>query len=429
MLKEEFLHHIWKYGLFNQRELTTTDGKPVQVINAGQHNHHSGPDFFNAQVIIADTTWAGNVEIHVHEKDWERHGHQHDQAYRNVVLHVVYYANERSENDLGTDIPVLELAGRISRKQLDLYTSFLESKQYIPCEKRIREVDELLVSNWLERLLIERLERKSQEVLNRLKRNTGDWQQTLFEQLALNFGFKTNSPPMEMLARSIPVQLISKYQHSLFMLEALLFGQAGLLDTQYRDDHPRKLQNEYVFLRQKHRLIPLNAMSWKFGRMRPPNFPTVRIAQFAVLLHQSKGLFRSIVNQPDENKLLEVFNVSASGYWSGHHHFDKPSLKKTDKKLGTSSRENILINTVVPFLFAYSKHLDSPDHLEKALQITELLPAENNSVIKKLGEIQLIAGNAGRSQALLELKAQYCDKKKCLNCAVGNQLLKTVSND
>ena len=232
-----------------------------------------------------------------------------------------------------------------------------------------------------------------------------------------------------MLARSIPVQLISKYQHSLFMLEALLFGQAGLLDTQYRDDHPRKLQNEYVFLRQKHRLIPLNAMSWKFGRMRPPNFPTVRIAQFAVLLHQSKGLFRSIVNQPDENKLLEVFNVSASGYWSGHHHFDKPSLKKTDKNLGTSSRENILINTVVPFLFAYSKHLDSPVHLEKALQITELLPAENNSVIKKLGEIQLIAGNAGRSQALLELKAQYCDKKKCLNCAVGNQLLKTVSND
>lgn len=426
-MKEEFLHHIWKFGLFNQRDLTTTDGRAVRVIKVGSHNQHAGPDFFNAQVVIADTTWAGNVEIHVQEKDWLRHGHQHDGAYNNVVLHVVYSAEGDNEVSIGNNIPVLELAGRISRKQVDLYQSFLESKLYIPCQSSIHEVDEYLVSNWLERLLIERLERKSTAVLLRLERNTGDWQQTLFEQLALNFGFKTNAPPMEMLARSIPVKLLAKYQHSQLLIEALLFGQAGFLDEHFADDYPIQLQNEYAFLRQKHRLIPLNPVVWKFGRMRPANFPTIRIAQLAAVLHQSEGLFSAIINRPDERQLLNIFDVGASAYWSNHHHFDKTSARSVERKLGKTSRENVLINTAVPFLFAYSKHVDSPLHLEKALHLTEQLPAEKNSVVNKMAEINLKAGNGARSQALLELKSQYCDKKKCLNCAIGGQLLKSIT--
>lgn len=429
MLPEEFLHHIWKFGLFNQRGLTTTDGRPVSIIHVGEHNHHAGPDFFNAQVVIADTTWAGNVEIHVHEKDWHRHGHQNDDAYNNVVLHVVFRAEGDSINALGNPIPVIELEGRISRRQIDLYESFISSQQYIACENSLENVDEFLVSNWLDRLLVERLERKSAAVLFRLDRNTGNWQQTLFEQLAANFGFKVNAQPMEMLARSIPVKLIAKYQHSQLLIEALLFGQAGLLEDQFQEQYPLDLQNEYAFLQQKHRLIPMQAVGWKFGRMRPANFPTIRIAQFASLLHRSGGLFSAIIDQPDVKKLLKIFEVSASSYWTDHHHFGKTSIKSTDKKLGRSSAENILINTVIPFLFAYSKRNDSPLHLEKALELTEHIPAEKNAVIQKMTSLHFDAGNAAKSQALLELKSQYCDKKKCLNCAIGNQLLKTVTHD
>ncbi len=429
MLQEEFLHHIWKFGLFNQRELTTIDGRSVRIVHPGQHNHHAGPDFFNAQIVIADTTWAGNVEIHVNEKEWYRHGHQNDAAYNNVVLHVVFHAGGESVNALGNDIPVVELAGRVSRRQIDLYQSFLTSKQYIACENSLATVDEIIKFSWLDRLLVERLERKSEAVLYRLDRNTGNWQQTLFEQLAVNFGFKVNAQPMEMLARSIPVKLIAKYQHSLVLIESLLFGQAGFLEDQFQETYPIQLQNEYSFLQKKHRLIAMNNVSWKFGRMRPANFPTIRLAQFASLLHQSEGLFSAIIDQPNVKLLAKMFEVSASTYWNDHHHFGKTGVRVNEKRLGKSSGESILINTVLPFLFAYSKRNDSQEHLDKALELAEIIPAEENSVIRKMGTLGFIADNAARTQSLLELKSQYCDSKKCLNCAIGNQLLKTVTND
>lgn len=428
-MREEFLHHIWKFGLFNKRQLCTTEGKAVDVLEPGTHNHHAGPDFFNAKVNVDNTTWAGNVEIHVCEKDWNQHGHQRDEAYNNVVLHVVYHADGESVNQMGNGIPVVELAGRISRKQLDLYESFLASKQFIPCQSQVAQVDELLISGWLERLVIERLERKSKAVLERLNRNRGDWQQTFFEQLAVNFGFKTNALPMEVMAQSIPVKLLAKCRHSVVLLEALIFGQAGFLDEQWSDDYPRQLQNEYAFLRSKHKLTPMRSEAWKFGRMRPANFPTIRLAQLASLVHQSEGLFASMMKIPSARELTKLFDVRASDYWSKHHHFDKQSVRSSSRQLGVSSRENLLINTVVPFLFAYSKQLDDYDYVETALTILDQLPPEKNSTIEKMTKIGFPAGNAARSQALLELKTRYCDRKKCLNCAVGSQLLKSISDD
>lgn len=425
-MREDFLHHIWKYGLFNKNDLQTRDGRPVTIVNSGAHNHHAGPDFFNAKVIIGETTWVGNVEIHVNESDWNRHGHQHDEAYNNVVLHVVYQADGESLNAMKQEIPVVELLARVSRKQHDLYQSFLNSSLYIPCENRLPEVDQFLVATWLERVLIERLERKSTDVLNRLQRNTGDWKQTLFEQLAMSFGFKINAQPMEMLARSIPVKLLAKYQHSLTLIEALLFGQAGMLDDHFSDEYPRVLQNEYAFLRKKHQLVPINPVVWKYGRMRPYNFPTIRIAQLAALVHKSKSLFSVIIDRPEPKAMHQLFAVSATDYWNTNHRFDAKTARSSDKKIGQGSRDNLLINTVVPFLFAYSKHVDSAIHLDTALELLESIAAEKNSVVDKMEDIGFEAGNAARSQALLELKSQYCDPKKCLNCAIGGQLIKSV---
>jgi len=428
-LKEEFLHHIWKFGLYNKNGLLTTDGEAVTVISPGTHNHHAGPDFFNARLMIGETTWVGNVEIHVNEKEWNRHGHEKDKAYDNVVLHVVYQADGTTLNTAGRKLPVVELQSRISRRQFDLYQSFLESRQYIPCQSQLPKTDGFLRSTWLERLLIERLGRKSKVLLDRLKGNHGDWQQTMFEQFSVSFGFKVNAEPMDMLARSIPVKLLAKYQHSLVLLEALLFGQAGLLEAQYADEYARSLQNEYEFLRHKHNLIPLNPVVWKFGRMRPHNFPTIRLAQLAALIHQSQGLFAMMMDKPSADRLLKMFEVSASEYWRNHHHFDRVSAKAAHGNLGASSREGLLINTVAPLLFAYSKHIDNALHLEVALEIMDQLAPEKNSIVRKMKEIGFDAGNAARSQALLELKLNYCDQKKCLNCAIGTQLLKSATDD
>lgn len=428
-MKEEFLHHIWKYGLFNKNDLVTTNGYPVTLLQTGTQNHHAGPDFFNARVNINGTTWVGNVEIHVFEKEWVRHGHQNDKAYDNVVLHVVYKADGVTLNTAGKEIPVVELNARIARRQIDLYRSFQNSKKTIPCEGMLPQVDRILRESWLERMVVERIERKSLGLLDRLQHHKGDWQQTMFEQIAVSFGFKVNAQPMEMLARSIPVKLLAKYKHNRILLEALFFGQAGFLNSNYSDTYPQLLQNEYAFLSHKHELVPLDMKVWKFGRMRPHNFPTIRLAQLAGLIYETRGLFAQIIDQPDAVKLLSLFDISSSEYWQSHYHFEKINAKVSSGLLGKSSRYGLLINTVVPLLFAYSKNTDNALHQDVGMEILELLPEEKNSVVNKMTEIGFGGGNAARSQALLELKSQYCDDKKCLNCAIGAQLLKSANND
>lgn len=429
-MREEFLHHIWKFGLFRKDALTTTDGRSVVIIHPGQHNHQSGPDFFNARIEIDGTLWVGNVEIHVDERDWFRHDHHHDEAYDNVILHVVYAASPGgTTNTQGREIPVLSLDSRISEKQYRLYLSFLASKQFIPCAALLNRAPKTLVALCQDRMLVNRLERKSKDVLLRLDRNRGDWQQTLFEQLAMNFGFKVNAQPMEMMARSLPVNLLGKYQDNLLQLEALLFGQSGWLDERLETDYALQLQNEYAFLRHKHKLISIEAVAWKFGRMRPANFPTIRVAQLAALVHKSKGLFRAILEIENPAELAALFDVTASPYWSDYHHFDKRTASNSVKHLGVSSRDIIIINTVVPFLFAYSLHLDDQQYADKGISLLESRPPESNRIVLNMHKLGFALEHAAHSQSLLELKSQYCDEKKCLHCAIGTKLLNEVESD
>jgi hypothetical protein len=423
-MREDFLHYIWQFGLFNKNDLQTIDGQKVQVVKPGISNYHAGPDFFNAKVYIDDALWAGNVEIHVNEIDWQRHGHQNDDAYNNVILHVVFSAGGKTINAKDKSIPVVELSGRIPLKQFELYERFLSSKQFIPCASTISRADSFFISTWLERVLIERLERKSLVITIRLATNRGDWFQTFWEHLAIAFGFKVNAQPMEMLARSIPHKLIEKYRHSHIVLESLLFGQAGFLDESRSDSYFQELQNEYAFLQKKHGLIPIPVSLWKFGRMRPGNFPTIRIAQLAALLHAHGNLFNQLLEEEDVKKIENYFKVNASAYWNEHYRFELKSEKKNTKVPGGGSVEGILINVVVPFLFAYGKHIGKDEYAEKSMKLLEQLPAEKNSIINGFEKLGIPSNGAARTQALLELKSVYCDQKKCLNCSVGVHLLK-----
>lgn len=400
------------------------DGQIVQVVKPGISNNHAGPDFFNAKIYIDDALWAGNVEIHVNEMDWQKHGHQHDDAYNNVILHVVFSAGGITNNAKEKSIPVIELSGRIPLKQFELYERFLNSKQFIPCASSISRADSFFVNTWLERVLIERLERKTLVITNRLESNRGDWFQTFWEHLAIAFGFKVNAQPMEMLARSISHKLIEKYRHSQVVLESLLFGQAGFLDETRTDTYFQELQNEYAFLQKKHGLVPIPVSLWKFGRMRPSNFPTIRIAQMAALLHSHGNLFNHLLEEIEVKKIESYFKVNVSKYWNEHYRFEQKSEKKSLKTPGNSSIEGILINVVVPFLFAYGKHIGKDEYAEKSMKILELLPAEKNSVVTGFEKLGISIVGAAQTQALLELKSVYCDQKKCLNCSVGVHLLK-----
>jgi hypothetical protein len=423
-MREDFLHYIWKFGLFDKTNLSTTCGKNIQVVKTGLANSNSGPDFFNAKIYIDDALWAGNVEIHVNESDWSRHEHQKDDAYNNVILHVVYISDSTTVNANGKNIPVVALSDRISLKQFDLYQRFLESKLYIPCAQGIKQVDENLVHSWLERVLIERLERKSTVITERLNRNRGDWFQTFWEHMALSFGFKTNALPFEMLALSLPIMLIEKYKHSLLTIEALLFGQAGMLNESLSDAYYRQLQNEYSFLQKKHQLLPVQLGAWKFGRMRPGNFPTIRIAQLAQIIHLKGNLFNRIIEEDSTLALRNLFEIDASKYWNDHYGFGLKSSKSFPKALGADSIDIIIINVVVPFLFAYSRHMGQDFLTDRSIKIMESIDSEKNAIVRGFGAIGISSNDAGRSQSLLELKSQYCDHKKCLNCSIGVQLIK-----
>jgi len=423
-MREDFLHYIWKFGLFDKTELQTTCGKKILIVKTGLANTNSGPDFFNAKVYIDDALWAGNIEIHVNESDWSRHEHQKDDAYNNVILHVVYVSDSTTVNARGKKIPVVALSDRISLKQFDLYQRFLESKQFIPCAQNIRGVNDGIVNSWLERILIERLERKSAAITERLNRNRGDWFQTFWEQMAMSFGFKTNALPFEMLAMSLPFMLLEKYKHSLLTIEALLFGQSGMLNESLSEPYYQQLQNEYSFLQKKHNLIPMQSAGWKFGRMRPGNFPTIRLAQLAQLIHQRGNLFNRIIETDTFLAIKEMFKIEASMYWNDHYGFGQASTRKYSKFIGEDSVDIIVINVVVPFLFAYSRHMGLEHLTERSMNLLESMNSESNAVVKGFEKIGLMSSDAGRSQSFLELKSQYCDQKKCLNCSIGVQLIK-----
>jgi hypothetical protein len=424
-MTEEFLHYIWKLKLFDTLELSTTAGEELELIKPGVKNMDAGPDFFNARLKTGRTKWAGNVEIHVNASDWEKHAHQHDAAYNNVILHVVFNADKIIRRTSGEIIPTLELKNKFDERIYEKYLNFKSNKDWIPCEKQVQSASGIVINSALDKLLLERLERKSISIINSLKLNNNNWEETFYQQLARNFGFKINAEPFELLAKALPTLILAKHKNSLFQIEAVLFGQAGLLNEHYKDTYLRDLQNEYIYLKQKFKLQPVDTHLWKFLRLRPVNFPTIRIAQFAGLIYRSSHLFSKIIETENIETLKVLMNADVSNYWQTHYTFDKVSPLKT-KHLGDESVNNIIINTIVPFLFVYGKQKNEEKYIERALQFLEQLQGENNSIIKKWDALKMPVKTAYFTQALLQLKNEYCDHKKCLNCTIGNELIKNM---
>ncbi|HVS94162.1 MAG TPA: DUF2851 family protein [Mucilaginibacter sp.] len=422
---EDFINYIWKFRLFDRHNLQTTTGENIEVFSAGLPNSDSGPDFHNARLRIGDTTWAGNVEIHINSSDWHKHKHTHDNAYGNVILHVVYRDDEPITLPDGRRLPTLELKERISPELYNRYHHLVYGEQqFVPCEGNIHAVDDITLRNWLTRVLVERLEKRSAAVMSALDKNRGDWEETFYQFLAAQFGFKTNALPFELLARSLPQLILAKHKDNALQIEALIFGQAGMLDEDFKDDYPKKLKEEYGFLRKKYGLNPIEKHLWKFMRLRPQNFPTIRLAQFAALIVKSNHLFSKVLDIKDVRQLKKLFDgLDVNPYWENHYRFDAES-KPSSKSLGQSSIDILLLNTFVLFLFSYGKHNQQEYYINRSLKLLEQLPAEDNHIVTNFGALGIKVGTAFDSQALLELKNSYCSYKKCLQCGVGNKILR-----
>lgn len=424
LFTEDFLHYVWKFRLFDKTNLKTVDGESIEIFSAGMHNTHSGPDFNNARIRIGDTTWAGNVEVHVPSSDWRKHNHTNDQAYNNVILHVVYRDDEPVILPNGRHLPTLELEHRILPDLYNRFHSLVYGNQtIIPCEGSIGHVDDMTIRTWLTRVLIERLEKRAETVIKALNNNRGDWEEIFYQFLAANFGFKTNALPFELLAKSLPQNILAKHKNNSMQIEALIFGQAGFLEGDLIDEYPKKLKEEYSFLCKKYSLTPIDNHLWKFMRMRPQNFPTIRLAQFAALIVRSNHLFSKILDIREVKSMRDLFiNIQVNPYWEDHYRFDVAS-KPSPKNLGASSIDVLLLNTLAVFLFSYGRHLQLEYYISRSLKLLENLPAEENNIIADFGVLGVKAKNAFESQAILELKNNYCNFKKCLHCSIGNKIL------
>lgn len=420
---EQFLHFIWRFQRYAGRPLYCVDGQKLQVLSPGLLNSHAGPDFSEAKLIIGSTHWVGHVEIHIRSSDWYQHGHQENAYYESVILHVVYEDDRPVLRADGTAIPTFELKERFPSALLDHYQTLIGSIHDFPCQPQIGQVDPFLVNAFLSRLLPERLQQKSKEVFSQLQKNHGNWEDTFFYFIARNFGFKVNVIPFEMLASSIPSQLFAKHRDRPLQIEALIFGQAGFLDEKPAGAYPEALRREYDFLRHKYNLNPIAVSLWKFLRMRPQNFPTIRLAQFAALLQQSDRLFSRILEQEQLSGLYFLFEkLPVTTYWKGHYHFQKQS-KGHSLQLGRESLHNILINTVCLLLFCYGQYTGQQEYSDRALTFLEQIPAERNSIITRYQAAGVQLDNAFYSQALLQLNKNYCNGKKCLNCGIGIKIL------
>ena len=422
-MTEDFLHYIWKYKLFNLNELKTHQGHPVQIVSSGSHNTESGPDFFNAKIQIDEITWAGLVEIHINSPDWYRHHHQKDEAYSKVILHVVWNNDSTVLDGSHNEIPTIELNGRISNSLMNTYSQFQLSKHSLVCQGLTYDLDNFKTQQWLDRLLIERLESKT-EIIHQIHQNQkGNWSQAFFIALAKNLGFKINALPMQLLAERIPFKILLKSKQNLLQLESILLGVAGLLDETLEEEYPVRLQKEFAHQKAKHNFEVLNSSIWKFGGTRPTNFPTLRLVQLAQLIHQFGDLFEVLIRDFDTDFDTKMLNVAVSDYWNEHYTFKSSSnIKK--KSLGKSSVNNILINTVAVVLFYYGQSMGSFHYQDMALKVLDTVPAEANSIVKKWKQNNIIAVNASQSQALIQLTNNYCKQKKCLNCGIGSQILK-----
>jgi len=425
---EDILHFAWKHINIIPQQLLLDDKEKLEVISPGEHNFDSGPDFFNAKVRIGDTIWAGNVEIHINSSDWNRHGHQTDAAYDSVILHVV--ANN--------DTTVLNSKGAAVKTATIDYPNSLEwqlqrlvaNEYWIPCAQHINSYGELPLRMWLAALSAERLEQKTEQVHRWVNELKGSWEEAFYISMARSFGLKINALPFELLAKSIPLKTLAKIRNNLPSIEALLFGQAGMLHVH---DHPhdtyyQMLRKEYEYLKKTHSLTPIPHHLWKFMRLRPLAFPTIRIAQFASLIHKSYGLFSKCIEIEKFTDLTDLLRTECSSYWHTHYTFGKETAAKS-KVLGKTAIATIALNTVIPFMFAYGNARGNQVLKDKALTLLDELPAEKNSTVQGFAKLSVVADSALFSQAMVQLKSQYCDKRKCLYCNVGASVLLKKSDD
>lgn len=423
-MTEDFLHYIWKFQRFNTVSLKTTDGQSVQVLKPGEHNTNAGPDFFNAKIKIGDTVWAGNLEIHVNSSDWKSHYHNSDKAYDNVILHVVFNHDIEVETSENRSLVTLELTNHISEDLINSYIQLSKAKGKIPCESQLSSIDEFTIKSWQDRLVVERLERKSNAVANALAEMQNDWEETCYRLLAKNFGFKVNELPFELLSKSLPLKYLQKHSDDITHLESMILGQAGFLEDVFDEDYPNLLKKEFGFYKAKFKLEPIQKMLWKHLGLRPSNFPTVRLIQFAELISKNRNLFSKIIEVTSLTDLKKLFSVEPKGYWSDHYQLDCKSSKRS-KKLGDASVDILIINTVIPILFWYGKVKKMPIFQDRAVSFLGELKPESNSIIKNWSDRGINCKSALETQSMLQLYNEYCSRKQCLNCALGNKILRS----
>lgn len=424
-MKEEFLHYLWKYGLYDKDGLCDAEGNRITVVNPGSYNRDSGPDFFNARILIAGTHWAGNVEIHTHSSHFNTHGHRTDPAYNNVILHVVAFNDARVFNEAGQELLTVGL--KFNPVLYDRYEELVNNPCAIACQDYTAGIDPVLVRQWLNALAIERLARKSEVIVSIAAETGNDWEEVFYRMICRYFGFRVNSEPFEMLARVLPFRIIRKHSDDVFRIEALLFGSAGMLDEglfreAINDRYYVDLIKEFKVFASKYSLKPLHGYIWKFGRLRPVNFPTLRISQLARMLTVSGGLFSRVLEEDDPEKMKKLFEVPASEYWEEHYVFGKKVLN-TSRKTGSQATDILLINAVIPCMFVYGRERARQDLCDKAVSFLETLPPEDNVVIKEWKDAGIGAGSALYSQALLQLRNEYCRKRRCLDCRIGGRLI------
>jgi len=423
-MKEDLLHFIWKYRLYDTLNLKTTDGETIKVIQTGMYNTDAGADFSNARIRIGDILLAGNVEIHVDQQDWYTHHHNKDRSYNNVILHVIYEdSGKPAQSQSGQYIPVLCLKNLVSGELLHRYELLKEHKGKIPCESMIdRLPDDFSFPSFYDRLLIERLQSKVAVVEGMLTGSNNNWDQVAFQMIAMYFGGSLNKQPFGQLASSLPLSVIHKHRAEPQQIEALMFGQSGLLDSDHDDEYPRTLKREYTYLRKLHTLSPIEGHAWKFFRVRPVSFPTIKIAQLAGWLIKEQHPFSAIIDCKSMAGLRQVFDIDINPYWQTHFQFDKP-VKKTNASLGNMLTDVLLINAVVPLLFSYGRYKDDEEICQRALDLLSEMRAEDNAIIRMWDGLGIKAATANDTQALLQLYNEYCLNKHCLSCQIGHKIL------
>lgn len=418
-MKEEFIYYLWENRLLHL-DLKTTDNEDITILSVGIRNHDSGADFVNARIKIGDALWAGQVEIHVRASDWFKHNHHNDANYDSVILHVVY------ENDTDSlKIPTLEIKDKFDISIFHKYNWFFGSRNWIPCCEFVGGVQNFTLISWLDRMLVEHLENECKDLDFKLKNNQYDWEQAFYQRLMRYFGLKVNNDSFEYLSRILPLNLLLRHRDNDIYIESMMFGCAGFLERDFVEDYPSLLKRDFMMLKSKFGLKVMPLSNWKFLRLRPPNFPTIRIAQLAKIITKNGNMFSKIRDADDIQEIRDLFDVELNSYWDNHFQFDKTSKVERRKILGKTAVDLIIINAIVPMLFYYGHTHSLESYKEKAMSFLEQIEAEDNLIIRNFQNSGVVLQNAFQTQAILYMYKYYCKRRRCLECRIYSVLSKS----